>query len=419
MTATMTSRDLLNPALYTERGFNVQGSPIDVLRTAEARAQGRIISLSHGSPNPDALPVDAVARITSELLRDEGAEVLNYGDSEGDQELRELIAGEYERDGLHLDAHNVLVTTGATQGFDLTLKLFLDPGDTVIVESPSFPNYLASFQNYGARLLPIPLDEQGLDPRRVAEAVEADRGAGGRPKLIYTMPTFQNPSGLSLSLERRRELIAVAREQGLLIFEDDPYVELRFAGERLPSLLSLDGGGTVISCSCFTKTISAGIRVGWVAAAEGVIERMVRAKMLNDNCTPLLSQRIAARFLRDGLLPEQIAQTADGYRVRKEALVAALTRHLGDDPRVRWTDPQGGFFIWISFEPQVETRELLEYAIDEAVSFVPGKYFDLTLERSNSARLCFTYSPIDSFDEAARRLSTALRRYRTDHSLPA
>jgi 2-aminoadipate transaminase len=253
----------------------------------------------------------------------------------------------------------------------------------------------------------------------VAQAVHQERRQGGRPKLIYTIPTFQNPSGLTLSRERRRALVDVAHEQGLLIFEDDPYVELRFSGEPLPSLLALDGGGCVISCSCFTKTIAAGIRVGWVAAAEGVIERMVRAKMLNDNCTPLLSQRIAARFVRDGHLPAQVARAAEIYRRRKEALVAALTKHFGGDRRVTWTDPQGGFFLWLAFEPEVETRELLDYAVDEAVSFVPGQYFDLTLERSNAVRLSFSYSPPDSFDEAARRLRRALERYRADKGLAA
>jgi 2-aminoadipate transaminase len=419
MLGTLTSRDLHNMDLYTERGLNVQGSPIDALRSAEGRARGQILSLSHGSPSPEALPVAEVARISQALFASEGPDLLNYSDSEGDLELRELIAGFYVRDGLELAPENVLVTTGATQGFDLALKLFLDPGDTVIVESPSFPNYLAAFRNYGARLLPVPLDEQGLNPERVAAAVEAERRNGGRPKLLYTIPTFQNPSGLTLSLERRRALVELAHELGLLIFEDDPYVELRFAGERLPSLLALDGGAAVISCSCFTKTIAAGIRVGWVAAAAGVIERLVQAKMLNDNCTPLHSQRVAARFVAEGLLPAQIAHASAVYQRRKQALTAALARHFGDDPRVTWTDPQGGFFLWLAFEPEVETRALLDYAIEEAVSFVPGVCFDLTLERSNACRLSFSYSPLDSFDEAARRLRRALERYRAATGLPA
>ncbi|SRR5579884_2732872 len=418
MATTLLSRDLHRLDLYTERGRAVQGSPIDALRGAEARAAGRIISLSHGSPSPEALPVALIAEIARALLAEEGPELLNYSDSEGDLELREQIAAFYARDGLRLGPENVLVTTGATQGFDLALKLFVEPGDTVVVESPSFPNYLAAFRNYGARLLPIPLDPEGLDPRRVAQAVVAERRRGGRVKLVYTIPTFQNPSGLTLSLERRRALVQVARDLGLLVFEDDPYQELRFTGERLPSLLALDGGGAVISCSCFTKTIAAGIRVGWVAAAEGVIQRMVQAKMLNDNCTPLLSQRIAVRFIRAGHLPGQIARAAALYQRRKETLCAALARHFGDDRRVTWTDPQGGFFLWLCFEPEVETRELLDIAVEEAVSYVPGVCFDLTQPRSNTLRLSFSYSPVESFDEAARRLRRALDRYRALNGLP-
>src|SRR4051794_34714076 len=183
MLGTSLSRDLHHLELYTERGRDVQGSPIDALRTSEARARGRIVSLSHGSPSPDALPVALVAELTRDLLATEGADLLNYSDSEGDEELRHQVAEFYARDGLVLTAENLLITTGATQGFDLALKLFLEPGDGVVVESPSFPNYLAAFRNYGALLLPVPMDAEGLNPERVAEAVQAERRRGGRVKM--------------------------------------------------------------------------------------------------------------------------------------------------------------------------------------------------------------------------------------------
>jgi 2-aminoadipate transaminase len=403
-----TESDLVDQAMYAARGLLYEGSPIDELRAFE-NASGDVISFSHGSPSPDALPSAIVQQLSDDFLHRAGADLLNYSDGAGDTLLREFIARWYTKDDGDLSRDNILITNGATQAFDLTLKLLVEPGDRVLVESPSYPNHLAALRNYGAQLIPVPLDECGLVVDQIPDILDQNQDCP--PKLLYVQPTFQNPTGLTLSLERRQRLLSLARERHLLILEDDPYGELRFEGDPLPSLAELDDGSHVIAFGSFSKTVAPGLRVGWACAASDVIRRLLNAKMLSDICTPLWSQSIIAGMIQADFYRPEVERLIRLWRGRRDAMSAALRLEFTEEEEVTWTEPEGGWFTWLTLAPRIDTQALLGHAIREGVTFVPGIVFYPGGEASNSLRLCYTYAPEAEFQPGIHALRAALRKY--------
>jgi 2-aminoadipate transaminase len=355
------------------------------------------------------LSLEIVAAISEELFRSDGAALLNYAPCEGADRLREFIATFYHRDGLWVTAENVLITNGATEAFDLVLKLLAARGGVILVEDPSYPNHLAALRNYGMRLIPVPMDDRGIIVDDIPRLLDSQ--AKGSAGLIYVQPNFQNPTGLTVSFERRKRLVELATERELVILEDDPYGEIRFEGDRLPSLMSMDDGSHVISVGCFSKTVAPGLRVGWVCAGVEVIRRLLKAKMLADICTPLWSQRIIIEMIERELYWPEIARRTSIWRRRRDLMSESLRLEFGNDESATWSEPSGGWFTWMTFGGEVDTLELLEHAVQEGVSFTPGIIFCPRDQRRNSLRLCYTFGQEGDVQPGLRALRSAFGNY--------
>lgn len=332
------------------------------------------------------------------------ADAFDYAATEGDLPLREALVQTLAggTDATTLD--RVTITSGGMQGLDLACKLFVDPGDLVSVESPTYTNGSATALSYQAELLEVRVDADGMV---VDDLVAQSERAGRTPKAIYTVPTFQNPSGASLSLARRQQLLEVAREWGSVVIDDDPYGLLRFAGAEVPSLHQLAAGDPLVfSVRTFSKIIAPGLRVGWVDTDPSLQPLLINAKQAMDTCTNLPGQRLVEGFLRGGYLTEHLEATRTAYRERKEAMQTALTEHFGDI--ARWTDPEGGFFLWVTFDPAVDTEALFEVALAQGVAYIPGNAFSPSRRFPDALRLCFASTPPARIAEGVARLRAAV-----------
>jgi 2-aminoadipate transaminase len=299
----------------------------------------------------------------------------------------------------------LLVTSGGMQGLDLVCKLFVGSGDLVAVESPTYTNGTATIAGYEGQMLEVPGDEDGMDVDALAELV---RERGVPPKLIYTIPTFQNPSGATLSLARRKQLIELAAEWDAVVLEDDPYSLLRFEGEPLTGLRELgEGRARVIAVHTFSKILAPGLRVGWVIAEPDVIARMVDARQSMDTCTAPPMQRLVARFLADGLADAHLDGLSVAYRERKGAMQRALEEELGP-LGAHWTDPHGGFFLWLTLPEPIDTQTLFPAALAEGVAYIPGPAFSISGRFANALRLAFSAEPPERAYEGVRRLHAAI-----------
>jgi DNA-binding transcriptional MocR family regulator len=357
-----------------------------------------MISLGGGLPAWDLFPIGEIRAILDDVLRTDGPAALQYGTSEGYRPLREAIAERCRGRGISIEPAEVLIDTGSMQGLDLLAKLFLDPGDVVVVEDPTFLTALQCFRFFGARFLTVPVDDEGMQVDRLPEILERKE-----VKLLYTMPTFQNPTGVTLSFSRRRALLEIAARFGVPIVEDDSYGELRYEGDALPTLKALDREGIVTYLASFSKTLSPGLRLGFLAAPKPIQEKVLFAKQAADLHSPLLSQRIAHEFLKRGLLDPHIGRLVAAYRSRRDSMLKALERHFPSGSR--WSHPQGGFFLWASFSPGIDTTRLLEDAMRENVMFVPGATFFANGGGESSLRLNFSAYEEDKLEVGVERLA--------------
>jgi 2-aminoadipate transaminase len=375
-----------------------------------------MISFAGGLPDPDTFPVEAFAACADVLERD-GRTVLQYGASEGYPPLRDAIIDMMvQRLGYRSLAEELLVTSGSQQAVDLIARALLDVGDVVVVESPTYPGTLHCFRNAGARFATVPADGDGMIVDALPEVIGAvETATGSRPKLIYTVPDFSNPSGACMSLDRRRRLVELAAEMAIPVFEDDPYSRLRFAGEELPSLKTLVGNGPeVIYASSFSKVLAPGVRVAWTIAAPELIRAMVLMRQGEDLCTSTVTQALVAEYCVRGLLEEHLHHIIATYARKSRAMQSALEKHLPSGA-ASWHEPNGGFFFWLELM-RGSSRELFNRAVEEKVAFVPGDAFypDDTEQIGNLltgdrfARLCFTFVGDDAIDEGCQRLGSAL-----------
>jgi DNA-binding transcriptional MocR family regulator len=348
------------------------------------------ISLARGVPAPECLPVDELADCARTVVERDGRTVLSYGPSPGYAPLREWIA---EKHGV--DPSRVILTNGSLEGFGFLARLF-GPGVRVLVERPTYDRPLKILRELGAEIVPVEADDEGLDP----DALEQELRDSPRPAFLYLIPTFQNPSGRTLSLERRRRIVELAQEHQLLVLEDDPYGLIRFEGAPLPSLLQLSGGETAYSSS-FSKTIAPGLRVGWFILSEALARR-VEALATSTYITPvLLGQATVYEFLRRGRFEANIERVCDLLRVRRDAMIDALEREL---PGVRFSRPEGGYFVWVELD-NVDAAELLERATARGVTFVDGADFG---GAPGTLRLAYSFVSPDEIREGITRLAAAL-----------
>lgn len=342
-----------------------------------------IISFAGGVPNPDTFADGQIARIAQELLLSEGKALLQYGITEGYRPFRETAMGLMKARGIACSLEQVIATSGATQGIDTACKTLLNEGDAILVESPTFLGALQIFNSYEAMIVPVGMDEDGV----MLEDAE-DKMRRYHPKFFYIVPNFQNPTGRTLSLERRRKLVELAGKYGVMILEDDPYGDLRYAGQALPPVKSFDEEGGVIYLMSFSKTISPGLRVGAAVAPQPVIAKMTVAKQCADTHTPNLTQAIVDRYVREGLLNENLPRALQSYSLQLRAMLGAMEAHFPET--ARFTRPEGGLFVWCTLPEGVDALELLKEAVIEKVAFIPGTHFYDGGGHENTLRLNFS-----------------------------
>ncbi len=373
--------------------------------------QPDVVSFAGGLPAPECFPAEEIAVATERILASSAARVLQYGPTEGFPPLREFLAALTSSRGAQIDSESVLITSGSQQGLDIIAKLFIDPDAPVLVENPTYLGALQAFRPYQPRFITLPMDESGLQVEALATEVERLHAAGTPPRFLYTVATFQNPTGVTMSLERRHALLDIAERYGLPIVEDDPYGELRYSGETLPSISALDIARHgeprhVLYTSTFSKLLAPGLRVGWVIAPEEVRRRIVQVKQGIDLHTGSLAQGIAYEACRDGLLDRTIPKIRDLYQARRDAMLAELAATMPTG--VRWTKPDGGMFLWVTLPAGKDATELLARAIERHVAFVPGSSFHANGGGENTLRLNFSYMPPHRITEGVRRIAASM-----------
>lgn len=362
-----------------------------------------MISFAGGNPSNRALEPERVRALACEAIDRYGASILQYGATEGLPGLRARTA-EYLRDtaGVRCAAENILPVQGSSQAFDLLLKALINPGDAILVESPTFLGAIQAMRLYGAKLVPMPTDEDGVIVEEVEALVQKYR-----PKLMYIIPTFQNPTGRTLSLARRKALAVMAAKNGFVIAEDDPYRDLRYAGEAMPSISSFDEAGWVVYMSSFSKYISPGLRVGAAAVPDAkLLRKMVIGKQSTDVHSPMLTQAIVELYLEKGWLPEHLRRICGEYREQMQAMLEGFA----DFPAgVKRTQPEGGLFVWAELPQGVDAQKLLERAVEMNVAFVPGTHFYPEGGHENTIRLNFSMQPVEDIRTGMARLAEALK----------
>ena len=369
-----------------------------------------IISFAGGLPAPDVFPVVEFQEACQRVLQDYGAQALQYGTTEGYLPLREQIARHTARYGIEVSPENILITSGSQQALDLIGRILINRGDRILVESPTYLGALQAWNAYGAEYVTVPMDKSGMNTDAMEEALRTG------PKFIYVLPNFQNPTGVTLSLKRRHQLIELADRYGVPIIEDDPYGQLRFEGEHLPSVVLLDHrfrengngcySGNVIYLSTFSKILAPGIRLAWVIAPQEVIRKLVQAKQGADLHTATFNQIVAHEVSRHGFLDKHIKVIRDTYKERRDVMLAAMDRFFPAE--VDWTHPEGGLFLWGTLPKHLSAAEVLKVAIERKVAFVPGDPFHPNGGGHNTMRINFSFSRPEVIMEGIQRLGEVI-----------
>jgi len=387
------------------RASELTGSVIDSSTELLAQQRHDIVRFAMGAPSEDLIPMEQLDELFSHMPTGR----YDYGESAGEPALREQILTLSEQMGNPTSDDRLVVTNGAMQGLDLAFKLLVNPGDLVIVENPTYPNGYQTARSYEADVVSAPVDSHGLVVDSLKEIVAR---SGKKPKVIYTIPNFQNPTGVTLSSERKTQLLALAEEWGSVIVEDDPYGMLRFDGTDVPSFSSLGGHNPLVfRIQTFSKLIAPGLRVGWIDVDPELQKLAVNAKQAMDTCTNAPNQLVVAKFLQQGHLAPHLDRLLPLYKERKAAMNQALRETFGES--IRMTDPEGGFFLWATFmgeREQLDTQELFPAALEEGVAYIPGVAFTADNSQHNALRLCFATSSPDRIREGVSRLERAVER---------
>src|SRR3954453_836560 len=394
-------RDLERYAgLFASRTSVMKSSAMRDLMAITERPE--VISLAGGLPDTSTFPAESLPALLSKLAASDSARALQYAPTEGMAAVGEAIATVMAAEGMDVDPDDMIVTTGGQQVIDLVCKTLIDPGDVIVAEAPTYPGAVPAFSAYQADVVQIAMDDDGMRVEELEETLERLEREGRRPKFIYTIPTFQNPGGVTMSLPRRRRLVEVARERELLVLEDNPYGLLRYEGEQQPTLRVLDGGLYVMYLGTFSKILSPGIRLGWVLAPPPVLEKINLGKQAADLCSSTLSQLMVTAYFEQGNWHDYIDMVSERYRARRDTMLDALAEHFPAE--ASWTHPAGGLFIWATLPDFIDTTDLLARALRENVAFVPGAAAYLDGRGHNAMRLNF--SAVDEADirEGVRRI---------------
>jgi 2-aminoadipate transaminase len=390
---------------YSKNVMNIKRSAIrDLLKITR---QPDIISFGGGLPSPETFPVKEMEEISCQLLREKGTVALQYGPTEGEPALREEIAKWMRREKAAVTPENILVTSGSQQGLDLISKVFLDPNDIIIVELPSYMGGLQAFTAYRAKMVGVPQDNEGMRVDLLEKVLAKLARRSRKPKFIYVVPDFQNPSGVTMTLERRKHLLELAHKYEIPIIEDSPYRDLRFAGDFVPMIYSLDKENYVIALGTFSKLLCPGLRLAWITAPTEWMERMVAAKQSMDLSSPIFTQLIVAEYLKRGLLPQQVEQIRKLYAKKRAVMINALQRYMPKG--VTWTEPEGGLFLWVKLPKKMDTTALFPKAVENKVAYVIGSAFHCNGKRQNTMRLNFSYPSEAQIEEGIKRLAKMIR----------
>ncbi|SEB40609.1 DNA-binding transcriptional regulator, MocR family, contains an aminotransferase domain [Amycolatopsis tolypomycina] len=398
-------RQNLDPHLerYAARTAGMTASEIRALFAVASRPE--VVSLAGGMPNLAALPLDTLSAQVAEIIAEDGMVALQYGSAHGVPVLREQICEIMALEGIKAHPDDVVVTVGSQMGLDMVTRLFCDPGDVVIAEGPSYVGALGSFAAYQAQVVHVEMDDRGLVPSLLREALDQTKKAGRRVKFLYTIPNFHNPAGVTLAVERRAEILEICREHNVLVVEDNPYGLLGFDGQTYPALRSTDPDN-VVYLGSFSKTFASGLRVGWVLAPHAVREKLVLAAESATLCPPTFNQMIVSRYLATHDWKGQIKKFRENYRERRDAILSALDQYL--PPGCSWTKPDGGFYVWVTVPEGVDTKAMLPRAVTARVAYASGTGFYADGFGSRQMRLSYCYPTPERIREGVRRLAVVL-----------
>ena len=388
---------------YASRAHNMRASEIRALFAVASRPE--VVSLAGGMPFVQALPIEMLASTAQRLLYERGAQALQYGSGQGDVTLREQILEVIGEVGVVAHPDDIVVTTGSQMALDLVTRVFCNPGDVVLVEAPSYVGALGVFRAYECEVVHVAMDDEGLVPRALSDAAAAARAAGKRVKLIYTIPSFHNPAGVTQGPARRAEILEIAQREGIALLEDDPYGLLGFEGEP-PRAIRADDADGVIYLGSFSKTIASGLRVGWAVAPHGVREKLVLAAEAAVLCPSNYAQLTVSEYLATQPWREQIKTFQEVYRERRDAMLESLQALMPEG--TRWTIPAGGFYSWVTLPHGLDATAMLPRAVANLVAYVPGTGFYVDGQGRQNMRLSYCYPEPDRIREGVRRLAAVI-----------
>ena len=370
-----------------------------------------VISFAGGLPYPGLFPVQEMQDVIHTVLEREGERALQYGPTEGDSRLIDYLVEWMRTDeGAEIDKDYILIVSGAQQALDLIGRIFIDPGDPIIVGLPSYLGSLQAFKTYGAKFLGVPLDKQGIDVDKVEDILKEYSRRKEKIKFIYIVPDFQNPSGVTLSMERRVKLLDLCYEYGTIVVDDSPYRELRFEGDPLPMVGAMDKKGYAFSVHTFSKILAPGFRMGWIIANPAIMDRFIMAKQPMDLCSSPFSQAVLYEFCRRELLKPHIERIIQNYRKKRDVMIAALEREMPQDEGIDWTRPNGGLFLWMCLPEKLDSEALFPKAVEKKVAYVMGSAFHHDRSGRNSLRLNFSYSNEEQINDGIKRLADLFKQ---------
>lgn len=390
---------------FAARAAGMQASEIRSLFAVASRPE--IVSLAGGMPNLSALPMEMMASVVNQLILTNGAEALQYGSGQGHPKLREQICEVMALEGIRANPDDVIVTTGSQQALDLISRIFIDPGDVVLVEAPSYVGALGTFRQYEAQVVHVALDDQGLIPEALREAVASVRAAGRKIKFLYLIPNYQNPTGVLLPADRRTEILDICREEGIFVVEDNPYGLLGF-DRPSPNAMRAEDSENVIYLGSFSKTIAAGLRVGWTLVPPSLKEKLVIASESSILCPSNFTQLTISNYLADQPWRDQIASFVELYKVRRDAMLESLEQHF--PASATWTKPGGGFYVWVNLPPEIDTKLMVPKAIVAKVAYVPGTAFYADGFGSWAMRLSYCHPTPERIREGVKALGGVVKQ---------
>ena len=389
---------------YSERTNGMRVSAVRALFAVANRPE--IVSLAGGMPNIKDLPLPEIAGSLEQMIATNGMQVMQYGSGQGEPELRERIIDVMALEGIHAHPDDITITAGSQQGLDLVTRIFCNPGDVILAESPSYVGALGTFLSYQAEVVHVPSDENGIDPVALRETAARLKAEGKKVKFLYTIPNYNNPSGVTQPWERRLEVLAACEAEGVIVVEDNPYGLLSLDADPVPAMRSVEEN--VVYLGSFSKTFAPGFRVGWVLAPHAVREKLVLAQESATLCPPVFSQFAIANYLANHDWKGQITVFKDMYRERRDAMLRALADEM--PAGTTWTHPAGGFFVWVTLPEGLDSQAMLPRGVNARVAFVPGPAFYADGQGARNVRLSFCFPPPDRIEVGVRRFAEVVRR---------